>query len=311
MEILILVVVVAVAIAGWRLFGGASQPSGGSPGSTSGPASTTTAASDDPLAATNGLEEVLLRAAHTVSLRLSTGADFAPDLEAMAPEVAGAAAGLRDTGDVDAIGTARSFFVTHVLVNLQAQPNLMAGAKATVARAEIWVDDVLGSYLDSEPETRSHNLSKEVADADVMYRTAQQAWSAAGLNIAIHGPGSADELVEMMSRRLPDLRGEPYGPFVELVEPNMRLWMCLVEGSSGIACVISEVTRPEDGEFDSTVLSEIIPADVLNSSESSTDDQDDWEATTFSRGATDSTTLAERLQNGRLLPPDRLGSLVR
>lgn len=246
-----------------------------------------------------------------MGLRLSTGAAYEPDLEAMAPQVAGAAAGLRDAGEVDAIETARSFFLTHVLVNLQAQPQLGSGAKAVAARAEVWIDQVLRPYLNSEPESRGHDLSTQEPGAADNYSTAQQAWSAAGLNIAIHGPGSADELLEVLMRTLPGLEGDLFGPFVEVVRPNMRLWVSLIESDAGSACVVSEVTRPEDGEFDAEVLSEIIPADVLNYREPTASGQGHWEASIFSRGATESAALAERLQGGRLVPPDRLERLIR
>lgn len=312
MELLILIVFVLAVVVGWRVFGNGSTPSRSSSESSPNRVSTTTAASDDPLAATNALEAVLLRAAETVSLNLSTGSDFSPDLEALSPEVAKAAEQLHEAGEVDAIDTARSFFGVHVLTSLQSQPALMAGAKAIVARTEVWVDGVLGPYLGTEPQERSHDLGKEVVDADDSYRTVQQAWSAAGLNIAFHGPGSADELVQMLSRRVPGLKGDPVGPFVQLIEPNMRLWVSVVEGSSGSACVVSEATRPEDGEFDAAKLSPgIISVDVLNSPAPTADGQGQWDAVIFSRGTTDDPVLAERLRNGKVLPLDGLESLVR
>ena len=102
------------------------------------------------------------------------------------------------------------------------------------------------------------------------------------------------------------------GPLLQLAEPNLRLWIVLLEGAAGSCCIVSEATLERDGNFDAERLSPgILPVEMLNSPPPTRDGQGVWETTIFSRGLTDSEELANRVREGRLLPPLECGSLVR
>lgn len=264
--------------------------------------------------AINELEQALESAASVLVSGAARGQDVSTLMEQLSPTIAAEAAKVRDAGDVNAVATGRSFFDAQVAVNLHGQPALMGhpeAAKSVLMRCEAWMDEVLGPFL-AQPVVSSHfDLTAVVSHSDESYRLAQRLWGAAGLNIAVHGPGSADQLVEMLSIRVPKLKGMPHGPFLELVEPNLRLCIALLEGSSGSACVISEASATGDDEFDAEKLSPgIISVDMLNSPPSTADGQGVWETTIFSRGLTDSDALANRLRDARVLEHDRYGVLV-
>ena len=259
----------------------------------------------------NDLEAVLQEVAQDFAVRAASGEDWIEILQSWSSRVSEAAARLHDVEGPKAVGTAQSFFGAHVAVNLQANPQ-MRGPIATnlMARADHWVDSQLGPFLE-ETEARHFDLSSE-SDGDESDELARGIWRAAGLNIAIHGPGPADELVEVLNHWAPQLRGRPEGPLLQLAEPNLRLWIVLLEGPAGSCCIISEATLERDGNFDAERLSPgILPVEMLNSPPPTRDGQGAWETTIFSRGLTDSEELANRVREGRLLPPLECGSLVR
>lgn len=259
----------------------------------------------------NELETVLQEAAQGFAVRAAAGENWEEILEEWSPQVSEAAAELHGQEGREAVGTARKFFEAHVAMSLQGYPQMRGDVAMTVlARTEHWVVRVLDPYLE-DPETRHFDLGSD-DHGDDPNSLARQIWRAAGLNVAIHGPGPADELVDVLRHRAPELRGHPTGPFLQHAEPNLRIWIVLLEGPAGSCCVISEATLERDGSFDAQRLSPgILPVEMLNSPPPTRDGQGVWETTMFSNGLTDCEELADRVLEGRLLQPTQCGGLVR
>ena len=160
-------------------------------------------------------------------------------------------------------------------------------------------------------DASSFNLAGEVEDTSDERDLLRQLWEASTLNFAVYGPGSVEELAQLIRRRAPSLRGTLWGrhQILSVEEPRLSLYGAFLTGATGSAFLLTEATS--NAPTDTERMHEIFPVvEHIGEPTPTADGSGTWKTTLFTLGSTNEAELADIVLNSKVHPIGIAGGFV-